>query len=123
MAVTNSWDLIVHQAGTSVLAAGSSASTATTWPIGTSPIRSASMMIGIGHFLPSASIVKAGADAGAPAGGVGGVTRSSPRLDPRWLAPGFARGAPSGRDGPAGQPGYFRKLSLSGITVAIPGRR
>src|ERR1700735_398340 len=74
----------MHQAGTSVLAAGSSASTSMAWPIGTSPIRSASMMIGIGHFLPSASIVTegAGAEAGvgavAPAGGGGGATRLPP---------------------------------------------
>ena len=38
-------------------------------PIGTSLIRSASMMIGMGHFRPSASIVSMGA------GRVGGVIR------------------------------------------------
>src|SRR5260221_6726720 len=58
----------MHHAGTSVWAAGSSASTATTRPTGTSLIRSASMIIGIGHFRPIASIVSVGVGAavGAP---------------------------------------------------------
>lgn len=57
---TSSWDFRPHQEGMSVYAAGSSARTATTWPTGTSWIRSASMMIGMGHSRPRASIVSRG---------------------------------------------------------------
>ena len=71
VAPTNSCDFIMHHAGTSVFAAGSSASTATTRPTGTSLIRSASMMIGIGHLRPSASIVSVGV--GRRRGGCGGL--------------------------------------------------
>ena len=84
--MTNSWDLSMHHEGTSVCVAGSSASTATTWPTGTSLIRSASMMIGIGHFRPMASIVSAGAGAAAgvgrrcAAGCCGRVTRVNLQL-------------------------------------------
>src|SRR5260370_33796699 len=77
----NSWDFSMHQAGTSVCAAGSSASTDTTWPTGTSLIRSASMMIGLGHLRPRPSIISVGVGgaAGVSAGGCGGVPRITSR--------------------------------------------
>src|SRR5579875_2910538 len=65
----NSCDLSAHHAGMSACAAGSSARTATTWPTATSPIRSASMMIGTGHLRPSASMVSAGSGAACGAAG------------------------------------------------------
>src|ERR1700727_3370314 len=66
---THSGDLSAHQAGTSVYTAGSSASTAITAPTGTSPICAASMMIGIGHLRPSASIVSSGVAPGGTSPG------------------------------------------------------
>src|ERR1700678_2742088 len=66
---THSCDLSAHQAGTSVYTAGSSASTAITRPTGTSRICAASMMIGIGHLRPSASIVTSGVAPGGTSPG------------------------------------------------------
>src|ERR1700727_1698137 len=66
---TDSCDLSAHQAGTSVYTAGSSASTAITRPTGTSRICAASMMIGIGHLRPSASIVSSGVAPGGTSPG------------------------------------------------------
>jgi hypothetical protein len=52
-----------------VYTAGSSASTAITPPTGTSRICAASMMIGIGHLRPSASIVSSGVAPGGTSPG------------------------------------------------------
>ena len=67
VSTTNSCDFSPHQAGRSVRAAGSSASTDTSEPTGTSRIRAASMMMGTGHLRPSASMVSAAAGGAAPA--------------------------------------------------------
>ena len=79
----------MHQAGTSVSAAGSSASTAMTDPIGTSLMRWASMMIGIGHLRPRASMVTSGPSS-APSGddgGSGGGVVAAAGGDPAPLRP------------------------------------
>ena len=116
---THSCDLSAHQAGTSVYTAGSSASTAITAPTGTSRICAASMMIGIGHLRPSASIVSSGvapggtspgtqapaaaaraasvtgetSESGGAGGGRGSADRpeSPPRPDPFSLRPSHVR--------------------------------
>src|SRR6202012_2651096 len=94
---TWSWDFIMHQAGTSVSAAGSSASTAITDPMGTSPIPWASMMIGMGHLRPSASIVTSGPSAGWPPGPGGTV-----------IAAGAAGAAGDGEVAAGGEPALLR---------------
>src|SRR5258706_12968524 len=95
----NSWDFSMHQEGTSVCAAGSSASTATTPPTGTSLIRSASMMIGIGHLRPRASIVSAGVGAAGVPLPAGAAARGG--------APAAAGGPWGGTgDAPAGAGAY-----------------
>src|ERR1700691_5676345 len=91
----------MHQAGTSVCAAGSSASTATTWPTGTSLIRSASMMIGIGHLRPIASIVSVGA--GTPDSVAGGGGWGSPA---DWLAGEVGWGSAGNCGGVTGSTSY-----------------
>ena len=88
---TQSCDFIPHQDGMSVCAAGSSARTVTTAPTGTSPMRWASQMIGIGHLRPSASMTRAGAgSSGSAASGGGGVGLRSWRLGGRMA---LVRGA------------------------------
>src|ERR1700760_2710939 len=92
-ATTGSWDFIMHQAGTSVSAAGSSASTAMIAPMGTSLMRWASMMMGIGHLRPSASMVTSGpSPAEAETGGAAASGTGADRgIAPEAAAPASPR--------------------------------
>src|SRR5277367_6429574 len=100
---THSCDLSAHQAGTSVYTAGSSASTAITPPTGTSRICAASMMIGIGHLRPSASIVSSGVAPGGTSPGTQAPAAAARAASVTGEASGEASGPGEGAES-AGEP-------------------
>ena len=83
---------MVHQAGTSVLAAGSSARTAIVPPMGTPRICSASMMMGMGHLRPSASMTSIGAGPAGLDGPIGEVMRLASHPRRGSVGPPMSRG-------------------------------